>query len=340
MLPKISVIVCSYNGAARIKETLESLKNQSYPNLEVIVVDDGSTDRTSDVARQYDFKLIRLEKNLGLAAARNRGVKEAAGEIIAFTDDDCIAHKDWIKNLAEVYSASEVDGVGGRIEAYSTSSLLEKYAYFARHPIYAHRPQIESGHRVINYLKNFFGLGGAKLIDGQRIAGMMGANSSFRRSLLERAGGRDERFKNYGEDWDLNVRLSKLGANLVYRDGAVIYHKHRIDLKSFVRHMFKYGEVYYTIHKKHREVQFLLYPVPVLVILLFAAGLITGSLNFLLAFLIAYYLLSLIHPIKTFHKHRSILLVLLMPVIDLIKEFSYFLGSVAGVVAYRMKEPS
>jgi glycosyltransferase involved in cell wall biosynthesis len=335
--PKVSVIVCSYNGEGRIRQTLESLQKQSYKNMEVIVVDDGSTDGTSKVAKEYDFKLIRFGRNRGLAVARNQGVKESTGEIVVFTDDDCVADKDWIKNLTKTYAENpEAQGVGGRIEAYSTDTLLEKYAYFTRHPIYVHRPYIESHHRIINYLRDFLGMNDSKLLkDGQKIRGMMGANSSFRRSIIEEVGERDEQFRNYGEDWDLNIRLSKIGASLIYSDKAVIRHKHRTIFKSFIKHMFKYGEVYYTMHKKHKEVGFLLPLIPALFIIFLAVGLISNNWNFLIFLTGAYFLLSLPHSIKTFKRHRSIRFVLTMPVIDFIRELSYFLGSIAGVILYR-----
>jgi len=85
--PKVSVVVCSYNGSSTIRDTMEGLKTLLYPNLEVIVINDGSTDSTPDIVSEYDVKLISTE-NRGLSNARNTGYQTASGEIVAYIDDD------------------------------------------------------------------------------------------------------------------------------------------------------------------------------------------------------------------------------------------------------------
>lgn len=86
-MTKISVIIPTYNSAKYIKDTIESVLNQTYKDLEIIVVDDGSTDNTKDIVSKYQVKYI-YQENKGPAAARNRGIKEAQGEYIAFLDSD------------------------------------------------------------------------------------------------------------------------------------------------------------------------------------------------------------------------------------------------------------
>ena len=92
-------MVCSYNGAETIDETLTALTRLNYPDYEVIVVDDGSTDATAEIARKHDVSLIQSE-NKGLSNARNLGMEAATGEIIAYIDDDAYPDPDWLKFLA------------------------------------------------------------------------------------------------------------------------------------------------------------------------------------------------------------------------------------------------
>src|SRR5206468_4590408 len=96
--PRISVIVCTYNGARTIRDCLEALERLTYADYEVIVVDDGSTDTTAAIARRYNCRLIQTE-NRGLASARNTGLRAARGEIVAYIDDDAYPDPDWLTYL-------------------------------------------------------------------------------------------------------------------------------------------------------------------------------------------------------------------------------------------------
>src|SRR5258707_2252566 len=88
--PKVSVVVASYNGDRTLKACLDSLDALKYCDYEVILVDDGSTDTTTQIAFLHpSVKLIRHKTNLGLSVARNTGIEAAKGEIVAFTDSDC-----------------------------------------------------------------------------------------------------------------------------------------------------------------------------------------------------------------------------------------------------------
>ena len=101
--PHFSVIVCTYNGARTIRETLEGLQLLKYPNYEVVVVNDGSTDQTEEIVREFtDVKLIFTENN-GLSHARNVGREAAEGEFVAYLDDDAWPDPHWLDYLAEAF---------------------------------------------------------------------------------------------------------------------------------------------------------------------------------------------------------------------------------------------
>src|SRR5206468_1198187 len=110
--PKISVVVCTFNGSRTIRECLEGIGKLRYPNYEAIVVDDGSTDGAGDIAAEYDVRLVRTE-NQGLSAARNLGWQSAAGEIVAYIDDDARPDPDWLIYLAAAFLKEDYAGVGG-----------------------------------------------------------------------------------------------------------------------------------------------------------------------------------------------------------------------------------
>ncbi|TMD18575.1 MAG: glycosyltransferase, partial [Chloroflexi bacterium] len=100
--PRVSVVVCTYNGARTIRDCLDALEQLDYPDFEVIVVDDGSSDATAAIAREYDCRLIQTE-NRGLGSARNTGLREATGEIVAYIDDDAYPDPHWLKYLTSTF---------------------------------------------------------------------------------------------------------------------------------------------------------------------------------------------------------------------------------------------
>ena len=182
--PKISVIVCTYNGEKRITHLLDSLKKQTYKNLEIVIVDDGSSDGTSDIVKKYPFRLIRHRTNRGLADSRNTGIKSSKGDIIIFTDDDCVADKNWVREIAKCYSKNrDINAAGGRIEPYSLNTYFEKYEYYGKQPIYSHSTSFGSGGRIKNYLSRMFSTRKNKLKDGQKLSSVMGLNSSYKREI-------------------------------------------------------------------------------------------------------------------------------------------------------------
>src|SRR5438552_1816150 len=110
--PRMSVVVCTYNGSRTIRDCCEGLRRLAYPDYEVIVVDDGSTDTTGAIARGYDVRLIRTP-NRGLACARNTGLAAATGEIVAYLDDDAYPDPHWLTYLAATFLSTSHAGVGG-----------------------------------------------------------------------------------------------------------------------------------------------------------------------------------------------------------------------------------
>src|SRR6185369_4605378 len=111
--PRVSVVVASYNGARTLQICLASLGRLNYPDYEVILVDDGSTDTTPRIASDHPRVRYIYQENKGLSVARNTGIAAATGEIIAFTDSDCRADEDWLYYLIGDLLGDDFAAIGG-----------------------------------------------------------------------------------------------------------------------------------------------------------------------------------------------------------------------------------
>ena len=193
---KISIIVPAYNEALVIRQSLESLISVKYPDFEIIVVDDGSTDGTAEIARQfmknheqYPFQLIR-QSNAGKATALNTGIKHASGEYVMCVDADSRLHPDALSNGVRHFVDEKVGAVGGFIEVINQEKLLTKFQ------------QIEYL-LSLNFLRAGLSLLGVVTV----VPGPVGL---FRKNALLEAGGYREDRNNFAEDADVTVRLLSL----------------------------------------------------------------------------------------------------------------------------------
>lgn len=205
-------------------ECLAACLNQTHGDIEVIVVDDGSTDATPEIARSYPARYLRQE-NAGPAAARNRGAREARGEIMAFTDADCVPRPDWIEALLREFDEG-VAGVGGTYGIANPENLLaavvhEEIAW--RHARFG---------REVDFLGSF--------------------NVAYRKSAFEAVGGFDESFTQASaEDNDLAYRLVDAGGVLRFTPKAVVDHYHPERLWPYLRTQFRHGYWRVKLYRKH-----------------------------------------------------------------------------------------
>src|SRR5262249_46223401 len=173
--PRISVVVCSYNGASTLRDCLGGLRRVRYPNFEVIVVDDGSTDATAAIVREFDVRLIRTG-NRGLSAARNTGMEAATGEIVAYTDNDCRPDPEGLTYLAAAFQNSNHVGVGGaNLAPPGDGPIAECVANAPGGPVHV-------------------------LLSDEVAEHIPGCNMAFRKSSLEAIGGFDPQFRTAGDD--------------------------------------------------------------------------------------------------------------------------------------------
>ena len=222
----VSVVVPVYNGAATIVQTVERLLNQSLTPIEIIIIDDGSTDRTAQVLQPFEKRILyAFKQNGGPASARNLGVTLASGSFIAFTDSDCLPERDWLRQLVAGFDSAKISGiagVGGSVKSID-ASLIGEYVDMLRLMEPAENPSGE-----IEYL--------------------ITANACFRREALLVAGSFDERFrKPGGEEPALCRRIRELGYEFRFAAEAVVFHHHRQTVGSFWRTFKNYGEGRFTL---------------------------------------------------------------------------------------------
>src|SRR6266550_1471073 len=200
--PKISVVVSTFNGAATIRDTLAGLEHLDYPDFEVIVVNDGSTDATPQIASEYRVRIITT-RNQGLSAARNIGIRAATGEIVAFIDDDAYPDLHWLRFLALAFRDGTYVAVGG-----------------------PNLPPPDDGW-VADAVANAPGGPNPVLLSDRVAEHIPGCNMAFRKEALEVIGGFDSVFRTAGDDVDVCWRLRDRGGVIGYAPGAVVWHHRR-----------------------------------------------------------------------------------------------------------------
>ena len=267
--PAVSVVIPTFNGADRLPATLAALARQTLPreDWEVVVIDDGSTDNTGEVAAAGGARVIRFPANRGVGAARNAGVAEARAPVLAFIDDDCIPQPDWLEQLIEPFRDSSVDGVGGKIHPAGDDGLMLRYLK-ARNP-WAPLPAelLRSSnrlYRLLVYLKGLMRVG-QRGGDPEELFAVAGANMAFRAELLAGVGGFDETYR-VSEETELCRRAHSLrpGTRIVYRPTAVVGHHFGANIRNVLRRAHWYGEGSARFAAENDDVKLIAYPFPVL----------------------------------------------------------------------------
>ena len=226
--PRISVIICSYNGSRTIRDCCEALLKLQYPNFEVIVVDDGSTDETAAIAGEHGFQVISTE-NRGLSNARNTGMHAATGEIVAYIDDDAYPDPHWLTYLAGSFSDGSYVGVGGPNIAPPGDGL------------------------IADCIANAPGGPMHVLLSDREAEHLPGCNMAFRKEALEAVGGFDPRFRAAGDDVDICWRLQDTGGKLGFSPAAMDWHHRRNSVWAYWKQQRGYGRAEALLERKWPE---------------------------------------------------------------------------------------
>ncbi len=224
--PRVSVIVCTRNGAATLRACLESLVMLNYPGFEVLVVDDGSTDTTAEIAQSFERVRYHRQEHAGLSVARNLGARLATGEVLAYTDDDCIAPADWLLHLSHAFTDKTVVAAGGpNIPPPPRNDIERVVAAAPGAPAHVLLGDTEAEH-------------------------LPGCNLAIRKDSLERIGGFQAEFMAAGDDVDVCWRLRELGT-LRFVPGAMVWHHRRFTVQAYLRQQRGYGHAEALLMRAH-----------------------------------------------------------------------------------------
>jgi cellulose synthase/poly-beta-1,6-N-acetylglucosamine synthase-like glycosyltransferase len=214
----ISVIIPTFNGASRIGYCLDALiRHTAGRSIEILAVNDGSTDNTSEVVQQYSGVRLITQANAGPAAARNRGALATCGTIILFTDDDCVPTPNWLDAMLEPFDNPDVVGTKGVYRTHQKSLVArfvqieyeDKYRLMARLP-------------AIDFIDTY--------------------SAAFRRDRFLEMGGYDTSFPlACAEDVELSYRMSACGWKMTFAPNAIVYHTHPDTLSKYLKKKYKFA---------------------------------------------------------------------------------------------------
>jgi len=225
--PKVSIVVCSYNGGKTLDRCLESLKHVDYPDYEVILVDDGSKDNTPEIAAKHPWIVNIRQENKGLSFARNVGGYAAKGEVIAYTDSDCMADPDWLYFLVGTLISGDYAGVGGPNISPPAENWIQACVSAAPGgPSHVLLTDVVAEH-------------------------IPGCNMAFFKWAFEKVGGFDPEYRKAGDDVDFCWRLQQEGQIIAFSPSAIVWHYRRFTLGAFRKQQEGYGEAESLLRFKH-----------------------------------------------------------------------------------------
>jgi glycosyltransferase involved in cell wall biosynthesis len=225
--PSISVVVCAYNAGTTLDECLEHTCALDYPDLEVLVVDDGSTDDTAAIVRRHPRATLVQIVHAGLSAARNEGLRSARGDLIAYLDADAYPTPEWPYFLALGMDRPEVGGVGGpNVGPASDGRAASVVAAAPGGPVHV-------------------------LISDSVAEHVPGCNMAFRKDVLLAVGGFDPVFEAAGDDVDLCWRVIDRGWTIGFHPAALVWHHRRSGLLAYLRQQRGYGRSEALVEARH-----------------------------------------------------------------------------------------
>ncbi len=310
----VSIIVITYNARDDLKECLKSLQDQDYDQIEIIIVDDASTDGTKQYLERYktdintDAVILTNDSNLGVAGARNVGIERSKGDIIAFIDADCIADAVWISELVKGYCNKDVVAVGGSISDERITNIWEL---------------LNKGHDFIASEEGY-------------VTYIQGCNMSYGAPILKTFLFNDEIKYGY-EETLLCDKLIQAGHKIYYRPQAIVHHKHRTCFISMAKQKYLRGISSVWYRKKQKKLFMFKRHIVLLAAFLFALISFFGNhliYIHLAIFLFLIFSYSLLKDEIVYKQNNLKEITKVFPFLIVIEIF-HFMGSVAGLLKFR-----
>jgi glycosyltransferase involved in cell wall biosynthesis len=231
MRNKVSVVVPCFNSEKTLGKCIDALLNQKFSgDFEIVMVDDGSTDTTAEIIKKNKKIRYIFQKNSGPAKARNNGWKQAVGDIIVFTDSDCVPEENWLKLMVSSFKLSNnIGAVGGAYgKTVNSESLLANLI----------------GEEIKFRYKNI-----GKYTDAHGSYSL-----AVRKNILERIGGYNEFYPvATAEDWDLCYRIQAAGYKIYFNQKAKVGHHHPTKLIKYLKTQFRHGFYRVKLYKDNPE---------------------------------------------------------------------------------------
>jgi cellulose synthase/poly-beta-1,6-N-acetylglucosamine synthase-like glycosyltransferase len=313
----ISVIIPVYNGEKVIGSCLESLLKQTLKPDEIIVVDDGSIDKTKDIVKKFRKVKLIEQKHKGPAAARNLGARNAKGDILLFIDADCKADKKWVEEMVKPFKKRDVVGVQGRYKT-EQKGLIARFVQCEIEERYERMKKSE----YIDFIGSY--------------------SAGYRKKIFMDFGGFDESFiMASGEDPDLSFKIAKAGYKMVFNEKAIVFHQHVDSLYAYLKQKFWRAYWRVKLYRKHPDKMIVESYTPQ-TLKLQIASLFSFTFFFILSFafypsiyisffsLILLFLLTLPLAIKNFKVDKPVALI--TPFVSISRTLAFALGLFYGMV--------
>lgn len=230
---KISIVIRTYNEQKHLPEVLESIKNQTYKNYEVILIDSESTDKTVEIAKSYEVKVIHiLKKDFNYSYASNVGVKNATGDIVCFLSGHSVPVKEnYLEKINEIFQDPKIGGCYGDVIALKDGSFWEK------------------AYNKLGYIKNIlFNRKNNIRLENTIHPGILScSNASIRKTIFNKHLFADELGKKGGEDVELAYRIIQDGLYIAQVPELLVKHSHGSDLKKFLRELKNWKIMYQEV---------------------------------------------------------------------------------------------
>ena len=227
--PAVSVVICAYNAAETLEECLRHTCALEYPGLEILVVDDGSTDETARIAGRFARARLVTIEHAGLSAARNEGLRTAGGDVIAYLDSDAFPSPEWLYYLVLGLDRATVGGVGGpNVPPVDDPFGAQVVARSPGGPVHV-------------------------LVADDRAEHVPGCNMAFWRHVLEEVGGFDPIYTAAGDDVDVCWKVLDRRWEIGFHPAALVWHHRRPGLRRYLRQQRGYGRAEALVEARHPD---------------------------------------------------------------------------------------
>jgi glycosyltransferase involved in cell wall biosynthesis len=227
--PSISVVVCAFNAGSTLDECLRHTCSLDYPGLDIVVVDDGSTDATGEIAARHPRARLVTQRHAGLSVARNTGRSAALGDLIAYLDADAFPAPEWPYYLALGLDGPQIGAVGGpNVVPPSDPPVAQLVAKAPGGPVHV-------------------------LLSDDRAEHIPGCNMAFRNQALDGVGGFDPVYMAAGDDVDVCWKILDSGWEIGFHPAALVWHHRRGSLRAYLRQQVGYGKADALVAARHPD---------------------------------------------------------------------------------------